>query len=141
MATYPDLATAVLGEVAAAVPGYAVFDAQVVGTTPDRYVLVHVAEPRSDAATTDGVFRDRGGEFMVTCVASLPGTDASPGPLARWLQRKVRDRLCGLRMDVTGFEQAVIVANTVALPPDSDEEVRDRAVVYTKDEFALIATK
>lgn len=147
--SYPSIADGILAEARTLFPtpsspylpsDVEVYDGEVTGIPPNRYVMLFIGEGLRSSSTVDGSSRDLSGDFQATTVASNPGSAGTVAGMTRWLQKRVRDRFTDLKIQVDGLECGPI-QHTLSQRPAVDESVADRHVVFAVDEFAVLADR
>lgn len=110
-----------------------VFDGAVPPTPPRRYVVVYPDIGNRSASAVC----DQSDDVMFRWQATSVAPDRQ---MAAWLAKKMQDGFVDARPTVAGYGFGLI-RHTYSQPPQRDEAILERPVVYQVDQYSLLATK
>jgi hypothetical protein len=128
--TIPD---AVVAASQASVPGVVVYDGLVPATPADRYAVVYVDNGTLRALAVCGESDTITVRWQITSVA--PDRQR-----AAWIATRIRDTTVDTRPVAAGWGCGQIT-HVYSQPPQRDEAVQERPVVYAVDQYELLANR
>jgi hypothetical protein len=114
-------------------PQIAVFDAIIPKNPPSRYLVVYMGSGTLDALAACGASNSATVRYQINAVAP-------DRAMAAWLAEKARDNTVDTKPTADGWSCGP-VRHVYGLPPQRDETVAERPVVFLIDQYELLATR